>query len=140
MTILIHRCVHHGSLDKCQELRNAIRFWHVSMPEAQLFSACLILISNFPRLYGLTGGGFVSLLPTLTADLVGIRNLSRGLGMCYMSAMWGTLLGTPLAGILSDRAGYTACIEFAGAMTITSSLIILILRQRRSKGVIFCKI
>ncbi|GAB5588733.1 hypothetical protein Unana1_03633 [Umbelopsis nana] len=94
----------------------------------------------FGILYGLTGGGFVSLLPTLTADLVGIRNLSRGLGMCYMSAMWGTLLGTPLAGILSDRAGYTACIEFAGAMTITSSLIILILRQRRSKGVIFCKI
>ncbi|KAG2184032.1 hypothetical protein INT44_009043 [Umbelopsis vinacea] len=94
----------------------------------------------FGILYGLTGGGFVSLLPTVTADLVGIRNLSRGLGMCYMSSIFGTLFGTPLSGILSDRAGYTACIEFAGAMSILSSLIILVLRQRRSKGVVFCKI
>lgn len=92
----------------------------------------------FGVLYGLTGGGFVSLLPTLAADLVGIKNLSTGLGMCYFSAMFGTLFGTPLAGILSDRVGYTACIEFAGGMTILSSLVIIILRQRRSKGVIFC--
>ncbi|KAH8552001.1 major facilitator superfamily domain-containing protein [Umbelopsis sp. PMI_123] len=94
----------------------------------------------FGILYGLTGGGYVSLLPTLTADLVGIRNLSRGLGMIYTSSLFGTLFGTPLSGILSDQAGYTACIEFAGAMTLLSSLIMFVLRQRRSKGAIFCKI
>ena len=104
------------------------------------FDQVITFYPAFLSLYGLTGGGFVSLLPTLTADLVGIRNLSRGLGMCYLSSIFGTLFGTPLSGILSDQAGYTACIEFAGAMTILSSLIILVLRQRRSKGVIFCKI
>lgn len=112
------------------------------MLSPQKSSSCIQYVLTIPlntnSLYGLTGGGFVSLLPTLAADLVGIKKLSTGLGMCYFSAMFGTLFGTPLAGILSDRVGYTACIEFAGGMTILSSLVIIILRQRRSKGVVFC--
>ncbi|CAO3593134.1 unnamed protein product [Absidia cylindrospora] len=34
-------------------------------------------------LYGLTGGAFVSLLPVVIADIVGVKNIQRGIGMCY---------------------------------------------------------
>jgi len=47
-------------------------------------------------LYGLTAGGFVSLLPVITADIVGVENIQRGLGMAYMTTVIGNLLGTPI--------------------------------------------
>lgn len=91
-------------------------------------------------LYGLTAGGFVSLLPVTTADIVGVENIQKGLGMAYMTTVIGNLLGTPIIGLLRDASGWTASIQFAGSMSVISAIFMLILRMIQSKGKIFAKV
>lgn len=92
------------------------------------------------RLYGLTGGGFLALIPAVTAELVPVQNVSQGINLLFLSVVPGGLLGTPISGLLRDHAGFLAAIEFAGATTILSSLFLLILRQRRANYKIFIKV
>ncbi|CAO3660979.1 unnamed protein product [Umbelopsis ramanniana] len=91
-------------------------------------------------LYGLTGGGFLALIPAVTAELVPVKNVSQGINLLFLAMVPGGLLGTPISGLLRDQAGFIAAIEFAGATTILSSLILLILRQRRAHYKIFVKV
>ncbi|KAI8581020.1 hypothetical protein K450DRAFT_279412 [Umbelopsis ramanniana AG] len=91
-------------------------------------------------LYGLTGGGFLALIPAVTAELVPVKNISQGMNFLFLSMVPGGLLGTPISGLLRDQAGFTAAIEFAGATTVLSALILLVLRQRRANNKIFIKI
>ncbi|KAK4509767.1 uncharacterized protein ATC70_007069 [Mucor velutinosus] len=91
-------------------------------------------------LYGLTAGGFVSLLPVITADIVGVENIQRGLGMAYMTTVIGNLLGTPIIGLLFNTFGWTAAIQFAGSMSVISALFMLVLRMIMSRGKIFLKV
>lgn len=94
----------------------------------------------FAVLYGLSGGGFVSLLPVTCADIVGVENIQKGLGMAYMSTVVGNLLGAPLIGLLKDSAGWTAAIEFGGSVTLISAFVMLVLRMMMSKGKVFVKV
>lgn len=90
-------------------------------------------------LYGLSAGGFVSLLPVTTAEIVGVENIQRGLGLAYFSTIFGSLLGSPLIGLLYSSRGWTSSIQFAGSLTIGASVFLLILRIIMSKKV-FAKI
>ncbi|KAL0079748.1 major facilitator superfamily domain-containing protein [Phycomyces blakesleeanus] len=98
------------------------------------------IYSAYTVLYGLTGGGFVSLFPVVTADIVGVQNIQRGLSLCYLATTLGNLLGTPIAGALQSAYGWTAAIQFSGAPSVLAALVILTLRMMRSKGKIFVKI
>jgi MFS family permease len=91
-------------------------------------------------LYGLTAGGFVSLLPVTCADIVGVENIQKGLGMAYMTTVVGNLLGTPLIGLLLGASSWTAAIQFAGSMSLISAIFMLILRMIMSKGKILAKV
>ncbi|KAI9286082.1 major facilitator superfamily domain-containing protein [Umbelopsis sp. AD052] len=91
-------------------------------------------------LYGLTGGGFLALVPAVTAELVPVKNISQGMNFLFLSMVPGGLLGTPISGLLKDHAGFTAAIEFAGATTVLSALILFVLRQRLSHNKFFIKI
>lgn len=79
-------------------------------------------------IFGLTGGGFVSLMPPVTADIVGLEKIQKGVGMAYVATMFGNLLGTPIAGQLLSQYGWTAAIQFAGSMTTASALVFLVVR------------
>ena len=68
-------------------------------------------------LFGLTGGSFVSLMPPVVADIVGIENIQKGVSISYALTMFGNLLGTPISGKLREQFGWTAAIQFPGAMT-----------------------
>ena len=68
-------------------------------------------------LFGLTGGSFVSLMPPVVADIVGIENIQKGVSISYALTMFGNLLGTPVSGKLRGQFGWTAAIQFPGAMT-----------------------
>ncbi|CAO3666478.1 unnamed protein product [Umbelopsis vinacea] len=94
----------------------------------------------FGVLYGLTGGGFISLFPAVTAELVPVEKIQQGVSLAFFSMALGSLFGTPIGSLLQERVGFTAAIEFSGATTVTSSMILLYLRQRRSHGKIFCKV
>ncbi|KAG0180166.1 hypothetical protein DFQ29_001144 [Apophysomyces sp. BC1021] len=87
----------------------------------------------YALLNGLSGGGFVSLLPAVTAEIVGIDNIQRGLAMAYLGTAAGSLLGTPIAGLLQRWYGWTAAIQFAGAMSVAAGLVGLVLRMIRSR-------
>ncbi|CDS13676.1 hypothetical protein LRAMOSA05850 [Lichtheimia ramosa] len=82
----------------------------------------------FCVLYGLTGGGFVSLFPVVTAEIVGVQNIQKGLSLCYFITIFGNLLGTPLIGLLQSARGWTAAIQFAGAPSVAAALVMLYLR------------
>ncbi|GAB5592500.1 hypothetical protein Unana1_07400 [Umbelopsis nana] len=94
----------------------------------------------FGVLYGLTGGAFVSLFPAVAAELVPVQKIQQGVSLAFISMTLGGIFGTPISGLIKEHAGFTAAIEFSGATTIASSVILLYLRQRRSHGKIFCKV
>lgn len=88
-------------------------------------------------LFGLTGGGFVSLIPPVTAEIVGVENIQAGIGMAYLLTTCGNLLGTPLIGLLQSAYGWTAAIQFSGSLTVAAGLTAIILRFIRSRGKVF---
>ncbi|KAI9476404.1 MAG: major facilitator superfamily domain-containing protein [Benjaminiella poitrasii] len=104
------------------------------------FSTNYAIFIVYCVLYGLTAGGFVSLLPVTTADIVGVENIQKGLGMAYMTTVIGNLLGTPIIGLLLDAFSWTAAIQFAGSMSVISALFMLVLRMLVAKGKIFVKV
>lgn len=104
------------------------------------FAKSYALFAVYCVLYGLTAGGFVSLLPVTCADIVGVENIQRGLGMAYMTTVIGNLLGTPIIGLLQSTFGWTAAIQFAGSMSIISAFFMIILRMSMSKGKLLAKV
>lgn len=56
----------------------------------------------FALLFGTFYGGFVALLPALTADYFGHRNVSGVIGALYTCVAVGTLVGPTLAGLAYD--------------------------------------
>ncbi|KAI9317746.1 major facilitator superfamily domain-containing protein [Dichotomocladium elegans] len=79
-------------------------------------------------LFGLTGGGFVSLLPPVIAEIVGIEKIQQGISVSYFLTMFGNLLGTPISGLLQSQFGWTAAIQFPGAMTVGAAIAMLVAR------------
>jgi MFS family permease len=64
---------------------NPFDFWWLGIFTSVIwqFSSGYGTYVAFCVLYGLTGGAFVSLLPVVIADIVGVKNIQRGIGMCY---------------------------------------------------------
>ncbi|KAG1494766.1 hypothetical protein G6F46_006741 [Rhizopus delemar] len=85
-------------------------------------------------------GGFVSLLPVITGDIVGVENIQRGIGMIYLATVAGDLLGTPIVGLLRDAFDWTAAIQFAGSANMAAALFLLALRMDIAYGHVFVKI
>ncbi|KAI7905912.1 major facilitator superfamily domain-containing protein [Cokeromyces recurvatus] len=104
------------------------------------FSTNYLTFVVYCILYGLMAGGFISLLPVITADIVGVENIQKGLSMIYMTTVIGNLLGTPIIGLLLDASNWTAAIQFTGSMLVISALFMLILRMLVAKGEIFVKV
>eukprot|EP00744_Colponema_vietnamica_P002335 GILI01003683.1.p1 GENE.GILI01003683.1~~GILI01003683.1.p1 ORF type:complete len:491 (+),score=119.33 GILI01003683.1:226-1698(+) len=71
-------------------------------------------IATFAVFFGFLAGGFISLLPTVAAELFGLEKLGSVLGLVYSSSAVGNLLAGPVAGWIFDVQGsYTLAIEMA---------------------------
>ncbi|OZJ02607.1 hypothetical protein BZG36_04280 [Bifiguratus adelaidae] len=103
------------------------------------FAHSLPVLIVFVIIYGTSGGGFISLYPVVTADVVGLAKLGTALGMVYSTNASGALFGTPVAGAILDAGGYIPCIMFAGVMTFIATLSMLWLKLIRGKGKFFCQ-
>jgi MFS family permease len=59
-------------------------------------------LALFAVFYGIVYGGWVALLPALTADFFGNRNVNAIIGVLYSSVAFGTLIGPTAAGFAFD--------------------------------------
>ncbi|OXB54009.1 hypothetical protein ASZ78_015104, partial [Callipepla squamata] len=98
---------------------------------------CLFLpvLQNFPLLvpfsftFGYFDGAYVTLIPVVTADVVGTSSLSSALGVVYFLHAIPYLVSPPVAGWLVDTTGsYTASFLLCGFAMICSSMLLCFAR------------
>lgn len=83
----------------------------------------------FAVLFGVCYGGFVGLLPALTAVYVGGRHIGSVIGVLYTSVGIGTLLGPSLAGAAYDLSrSYTVPILVSAGTNVVAVLCMLLVR------------
>lgn len=84
----------------------------------------------FAVIYGVTAGVYVSLFPTVLAELFGVQHFASINGFLYMLRGIGTLVGTPVAGALIRQgsmpvaklpSNFTSCITMVGVLLMACS-------------------
>ncbi|KAJ2955838.1 hypothetical protein NQZ79_g8213 [Umbelopsis isabellina] len=103
------------------------------------------LFISFTIVYGITAGVYVSLFPTVLAEIFGVQHFASINGFLYMLRGLGTLVGTPVAGALI-RSGtstsvtklpsnFTSCITMAGVLLTVASIAVFYVRLEAVKPV-----
>ncbi|KAG0213181.1 hypothetical protein BGX33_003104 [Mortierella sp. NVP41] len=96
------------------------------------------ILTAFMVVYGLFGGGFISIFPVVVAQVVGIERLSAALGILYFGNVVGNLLGAPIATAIMHAQGgkYIGAIIFAGLSPIVAAFFVLVIRFRINKKIL----
>jgi predicted MFS family arabinose efflux permease len=91
-----------------------------------VFSTTFWDMAAFALTYGVFYGGFVAILPALTMDYFGGRNVSGIIGVLYTSIAFGTLVGPSAAGFAFDVShSYTLPILIGVCGNLIAALIML---------------
>ncbi|XP_012656739.1 monocarboxylate transporter 12 isoform X1 [Otolemur garnettii] len=92
---------------------------------------CLPMLQSLPLLvpfsctFGYFDGAYVTLIPVVTAEMVGTSSLSSALGVVYFLHAVPYLVSPPIAGWLVDTTGsYTAAFLLCGFSMIFSSVLL----------------
>ncbi|XP_053160734.1 monocarboxylate transporter 12 [Hemicordylus capensis] len=84
-----------------------------------------LLLVPFSFTFGYFDGAYVTLIPVVTADVVGTASLSSALGVVYFLHAIPYLISPPVAGWLVDTTGsYTASFLLCGFSMIFSSVLL----------------
>ncbi|KAF9126275.1 hypothetical protein BGW39_006747 [Mortierella sp. 14UC] len=96
------------------------------------------ILTGFMVVYGLFGGGFISIFPVVVAQVVGIERLSAALGILYFGNVVGNLLGAPIATAIMHAQGgkYIGAIIFAGLSPVVAAFFVLVIRFRINKKIL----
>ncbi|KAF9934260.1 hypothetical protein FBU30_002678 [Linnemannia zychae] len=96
------------------------------------------ILTTFMVVYGLFGGGFISIFPVVVAQVVGIERLSSALGILYFGNVVGNLLGAPIATAIMHAQGgkYLGAIIFAGITPIVAAFFVLVIRLSINKKIL----
>lgn len=89
----------------------------------------------FAVLFGLTTGTYNSLIPIATAEVAGMKNIQRGTGVCLFLTIFTNATSFSIASILQSTFGWTAAIQFVGAIGVVAGLIALAVRLTMPKKV-----
>jgi len=88
-----------------------------------LLCTTFITMVIYGLVFGFFAGGFISLVPTVCAELYGVRKLGTVIGVLYTGTAIGNLLSAPIGGFLFDGTGnYTASIIVAACFLLLSGL------------------
>ncbi|EXK85565.1 hypothetical protein FOQG_10361 [Fusarium oxysporum f. sp. raphani 54005] len=77
------------------------------------------LFLSFTVLYGLFASAFISLFPAALVELFGVQELPRAAGIMYMLQGLSVLVGTPVAGLLTQGCGPR---DYVGMAALVGSL------------------
>ncbi|KAI8051508.1 major facilitator superfamily domain-containing protein [Syncephalis plumigaleata] len=101
------------------------------------FAETYAILLLFVLMYGFTAGGFISLFPVVTAELVGLDELPNAIGVLYASNAIGNLFGPAISGALLDitkpNVSYLPVQLFCGIITIAGSFFVIVLRCMRTR-------
>lgn len=93
---------------------------------------------SFVVLYGVFSGAIISLLPTCLIDLFGASQYQALTGLMYFCRGIGSMLGTPIAGLLIKNNGfitkdYQNAIIYNGVLLSVSTILLGVMRYAYSK-------
>ncbi|KAK9708761.1 hypothetical protein K7432_009443 [Basidiobolus ranarum] len=96
------------------------------------FSSNFGILIFFSVVYGVMGGGLISLLPIVTTSIFGLDQTATRIGIVFGISTVGTLLGTPISGALLDSTGanvsYMGVIGFSGGMYLLGAAMVVYLK------------
>ncbi|KAK9720537.1 hypothetical protein K7432_004081 [Basidiobolus ranarum] len=114
---MIFICVLVASLD-------VLIFWNL----AHTFGTIL----SFGMIYSFFAGGYIGLIPVVTAELFGISGIATSTGLVYASTGIGYLIGVPVAGAILDSTApttnYKGTILFGGFSMLVAAALLFTLR------------
>ncbi|KAF2490826.1 MFS general substrate transporter [Lophium mytilinum] len=104
-----------------------------------LLGFCWIAIDStagivvFCILYGFFSGAFVTLPPTIIVGLSpSLSVLGARMGMSFSLAAFGSLIGTPVAGVILKKYGWVGLQAFCGASVGAASIAIIVTRMKKT--------
>jgi MFS family permease len=119
------------SLTACLSLITIALIWLLFVREVWMFYV-------FAVLFGLANGGFMTLLPLVTAELFGLASLGVILGGVTFVGLIGEAIGAPLSGTIFDITGsyslaFLICI---GICTVAIIVSLVLLRHKGKAGMV----
>lgn len=95
-----------------------------------LLLTSFVPLAAFAVLFGTFYGGYVALLPALTADYFGSRAAGGIIGALYSGVGVGSFAGAPAAGLAFDLSGsYAAPVIGCGALALAAAAIVALLPE-----------
>lgn len=85
--------------------------------------------------YGITGNNIFSLIPIFLSNIVCSEKLLQVINICYMSFFIGTLIRSPILGIIYNIYGTFIVYIIIGSFTIFSSFIIIFLKLVKTNNI-----
>lgn len=99
---------------------------------------CWMACNNFASIlvyglfFGFFAGGAISLMPTVSAELFGVKKLGAIVGTLFTSSAVGSLLSAPIGGFLYDATGdYYAAISVVGSFLLMGFFVIFTLHSTK---------
>jgi sugar phosphate permease len=118
-------------LSICLSIVTLSLIWLLFVSESWMFYV-------FAVVFGLAGGGFITLLPIVTAELFGLASLGAIIGGITFLTTIGDAIGAPVAGTIFDKTGsydlaFLICVVVS-AIAFILSLILLRYKRKTSMG------
>jgi len=97
------------------------------------------MLLTFVIIYGVSGGGFISIFPAVCAEIVEPSELSNTMGIVYTFFVFGNVLGPAICGALLDstlpNTNFLPGMIYCGATAMVGALLVLWLRSMITKKV-----
>ena len=96
----------------------------------------------FTIIFGFSSGGFISLAPTLIAQISDIRQIGTRVGVAFAIQSFGALTGSPIGGAIVDDEGgkYLGLQLFCGCAMMAGCLMFIVARSTQAGFTIWKKV